>query len=197
MTAGLPALSVWLAGQGVTNAAQAAAAETPHPPGRGTGRVTDHHRLRLRQLMDYLAHLEGLITRLGSRIETAMAPFAAAGWLATVPGVDRRTAETGIAEVGPDMGQFPTAGHLTSWAEMCPGNNESAGKRRSGPTTSRSRWLRQVLRQAVWAASHTKHTSLEGYYRRLAAWRGKERALVASGHSLLVNIDQLLRGGTT
>jgi transposase len=162
------------------------------------GRVTDHHRFQLRVLMDHLAHLEGLIARLGARIETVLAPSAeAAGRLATIPGVDRRTAETVIAEVGADMGQFPTAGHLASWAGLCPGNNESAGKRRSGRTTKGSRWLRQALTQAAWAASHTKDTYLAAQFRRLAARRGKKRALVALGHTLLVIIYHLLRDGTT
>jgi transposase len=162
------------------------------------GRVTDHHRFQLRILMDHLAHLEGLIARLGARIEAALAPSAeAAGRLATIPGVDRRTAETVIAEVGTDMGQFPTAGHLASWAGLCPGNNESAGKRRSGRTTKGSRWLRQALTQAAWAASHTKNTYLAAQFRRLAARRGKKRALVALGHTLLVIIYHLLRDGTS
>jgi transposase len=162
------------------------------------GRVTDHHRFQLRLLMEHLAHLEGLIARLGARIETALAPFGeAAGRLATIPGVDRRAAEVVIAEVGPDMTQFPTAGHLASGAGMCPGNNEGAGKRRGGRTTKGSRWLRQVLTQAARAASHTKNTYLASHYRRLAARRGKTRALVALGHTLLVVMCHLLKGSTT
>ncbi len=162
------------------------------------GRVTDHHRFQLRVLMDHLTHLEGLIARLGERIAGEMAPFAeAAERLTTIPGVDRRSAETVVAEIGTDMGQFPTSGHLASWAGMCPGNNESAGKRRSGRTTKGSRWLRQMLTQAAWAASHTKGTYLAAHYRRLAARRGKKRALVALGHTLLVVIYHMLRDGTT
>ena len=116
--------------------------------------------------------------------------------LTTIPGVDQRTAETVIAEIGIDMKQFATAEHLASWAGMCPGNNESAGKRKSGRTTKGSRWLRQVLTQAAWAASHTKDTYLSSQYRRLAARRGKKRALVALGHTLLVVIYHLLKDGT-
>ena len=95
------------------------------------------------------------------------------------------------------MNQFPTAEHLASWAGMCPGNNESAGKRKSGKTTKGSRWLRQMLTQAAWAASHTKNTYLSAQYRRLAARRGKKRALVALGHTLLIIMYHLLKERTT
>jgi transposase len=162
------------------------------------GRVTDHHRFQLRLLMDHLVQLEALIGRLVTRIEEVMAPFAeAAQRLMTIPGVEQRTAEVVVAEIGTNMEQFPTAAHLASWAGMCPGNNESAGKRRSGRTTKGSRWLRQVLTQAAWAASHTKDTYLAAQYRRLAARRGKKRALVALGHTLLVIIYHLLKDGST
>jgi transposase len=161
------------------------------------GRVTAHHRFQLRLLLDHLTHLEALIGRLGARIEEVMAPFAcAAERLTTIPGVDRRTAQTVIAEVGADMGQFPSAQQLASWAGMCPGNNESAGKRKSGRTTKGSRWLRQALTQAAWAASHTKGTYLAAHFRRLAARRGKKRALVALGHTLLVIVYHVLKEGT-
>jgi transposase len=162
------------------------------------GRVTAHHRFQLRILLDHVTHLEGLIARLGLRIEEVIAPFAeAAERLTTIPGVEQRTAETVIAEIGTDMNQFPTADHLASWAGMCPGNNESAGKRKSGRTTKGSRWLRQVLTQAAWAASHTKDTYLSAQFRRLAARRGKKRALVALGHTLLVIVYHLLKHGVT
>jgi transposase len=162
------------------------------------GRVTDHHRFQLRLLMDHLMHLEALVGRLVTRIEEVMAPFAeAAQRLTTIPGVEQRTAEVVVAEIGTNMEQFPTAAHLASWAGMCPGNNESAGKRRSGRTTKGSRWLRQVLTQAAWAASHTKDTYLASQFGRLAARRGKKRALVAVGHTLLVVIYHLLKDGGT
>jgi transposase len=162
------------------------------------GRVTEHHRFQLRLLLDHVTHLEALIGRLGGRIEEVMAPLAAAvERLTTIPGVEQRAAETVIAEIGTDMNQFPTAEHLASWAGMCPGNNESAGKRKSGKTTKGSRWLRQMLTQAAWAASHTKDTYLQAQYRRLAARRGKKRALVALGHTLLVIMYHLLKNRTT
>jgi transposase len=162
------------------------------------GRVTDHHRFLLRMHLDHITHLEELIGRLGARIEEALAPFAEAeGRLQTIPGVSQRVAETVLAEVGPRMEQFPSADHLASWAGMCPGNNESAGKRRSGRITKGDRWLKRTLVQAAWAASHTKGTYLAAQYRRLAKRRGCKRALVAVGHTLLVIVYHVLKRGTT
>jgi transposase len=162
------------------------------------GRVTDHHRFLLRMHLDHVAHLDELIGRLSVRIEEALAPFAQAQErLQTIPGISQRAAQTVPAEIGTDMEQFPTSGHLASWAGMCPGNNESAGKRRSGRTTKGNRWLRRLLVQAGWAASHTKGTYLAAQYRRLARRRGRKRALVAVGHTLLVVIYHVLKRGTT
>jgi len=162
------------------------------------GRVTDHHRFLLRLHLDHIYHLEELISRLGVHIEEQMAPFAeAAERLATIPGISQRVAETVIAEIGPRMEQFPTDHHLASWAGISPGNNESAGKRRSGHTTYGNRWLRQMLVQAAWAASRTKGTYLAAQYRRLAKRRGKKRALIAVGHTLLVIIYHVLKRQTT
>jgi transposase len=162
------------------------------------GRVTDHHRFLLRLHLDHVSHLEELIGRLSAHIEEVMAPFAdAAARLETIPGISQRVAQTVVAEIGPRMEQFPTAGHLASWAGMSPGNNESAGKRRGGHTTHGNRWLRQMLVQAAWAASRTKGTYLSAQYRRLAKRRGKKRALIAVGHTLLVMIYHILKRGTT
>lgn len=161
------------------------------------GRVTEHHRFLLRMHLDHVTHLEELIGRL-ARIEEALAPFAEAQErLQTIPGVSQRVAETVLAEFGPRMEQFPSACHLASWAGMCPGNNESAGKRRSGRITKGNRWLKRILVQAAWAASHTKGTYLAAQYRRLAKRRGCQRALVAVGHTLLVMIYHVLKRGTT
>jgi transposase len=162
------------------------------------GRVTDHHRFLLRMHLDHITHLEELIGRLGGRIEEALAPFAEAEErLQTIPGVSQRVAETVLVEIGPRMEQFPSADHLASWAGMCPGNNESAGKRRSGRITKGNRWLKRILVQAAWATSHTKGTYLAAQYRRLAKRRGCKRALVAVGHTLLVIIYHVLKRGTT
>lgn len=112
--------------------------------------------------------------------------------LDTIPGVGEQVAETIIAEIGVDMSHFPSAGHLASWAGMCPGNNESAGKRRSGKTRKGSPYLRAMLVQAAWAASHTKSTYLSAQFRRLVRRMGKKKALVAVGHSILVMVYHVL-----
>jgi transposase len=163
------------------------------------GRVTAHHRFLLGLLLDELTHLEGLIGRLTARItEVLPAPFAEAlKRLATIPGIDVRAAENILAETGLDMEVFPTDGHLASWTGMCSGQRESAGKRQSGRTRKGNQWLRTTLVQVAWAASRTKHTYLSAQYRRLASRRGKKRALMAVGHTILVMIYHLLREGTT
>src|SRR5260370_26625161 len=163
------------------------------------GRVTAHHRFLLGLLLDELTHLEGLIERLTARIsEVLPSPFAEAiARLTTIPGIEVRAAENIVAEIGVDMDVFPTDGHLASWAGMCSGQRESAGKRQSGRTRKGNQWLRTTLVQVAWAASHTKHTYLSAQYRRLAGRRGKKRALVAVGHTILVMIYHLLREGTT
>jgi transposase len=161
------------------------------------GQVTDHHRFLLRALMDQHQALEGLIARYEERIAKAMKPFTeAAGRLRGIPGVGARAAEVIVAELGPDVETLPTGGHLISWAGLCPGNNESAGKRRSGQTTQGSQWLRTVLVQVAWAASHTKETIFSACYRKWIKRMGKKKALVALAHKILVIIWHLLKKGT-
>ena len=161
------------------------------------GRVTEHHRFLLRGLLDQIMFLEGLIARFNARIEQAMAPFTTtAERLRGIPGVGQQVGEVIVAELGTDMAQFPTAGHLASWAGLCPGNDESAGKRRSGKTTKGSQWLRTTLVQAAWAASHTKETIFSACYQRWARRLGKKKALVAVAHKILVVIYILLKKGT-
>jgi transposase len=162
------------------------------------GRVSEHHRFLLRLHLDHVTQLEELIGRLGARIEEALAPFAAAAQrLQTIPGVSQRAAETVVAEVGPQAGPFPTAAHLASWAGMCPGNDQSAGRRRSGRSTKGNRWLKRMLVQVAWAASRARGTYLQAQYRRLAKRRGHKKALVAVGHTLLVIMYHVLKRGTS
>src|SRR5947209_1145368 len=161
------------------------------------GEVQDHHRFLLGMLLEQVEFLEGQVEKLTARIEAVLpAPFVEAiGRLDTIPGVDRRAAESIVAEVGVDMGQFPGAGHLASWVGISPGNHESAGKRRGGRTTKGDRWLRVVLVQCAWAASRSKGTHLQALYQRLAGRRGKKRALVAVAHRLLVIVYNVLKKG--
>jgi transposase len=161
------------------------------------GRVTEHHRFLLRALMDQIESLEGLVARYEARIDEAMKPYsAAAERLRGIPGVGERAAEVIVAELGPDLAAFPTAGHLSSWAGLCPGNNQSAGKRRTGKTTKGSQWLRTMMVQVAWAASHTKETIFGACYQRWVKRLGKKKALVALAHKILVVIWHLLKEGT-
>jgi transposase len=163
------------------------------------GRVTEHHRFVLRLLLDELTCLEGLIGRLTQRLQEVLPPpfVAAIDLLVTIPGIQEQAAENILAEIGTDMDQFGSAGRLASWTGMCPGNHESAGKRKSGKTTKGNGWLRATLVQVAWAASHTKETYLSAQYRRLAARRGKKRALVALGHTILGIIYHVLKNRTS
>jgi transposase len=162
------------------------------------GRVTDHHRFLLQALMDQLRQLEDLIERYSARIGESMRPFAEAEErLITIPGVGRQAAEVIVAEIGSDMSQFETAGDLTSWAGLCPGHNESAGKRRSGRTTKGSQWLRTTLVQVAWAASHTKRTLFGAIYHKWARRLGKKKALIAVARKILELAHFLLKNKTS
>jgi len=163
-----------------------------------TSRLTPAQRFVLNELLTRLAELEAAITRSSEQIDGEVArsadPFVpqAVKLLETIPGVGRRVAEVIVSEIGVDMARFPTDGHLASWAGLCPGNNESAGKRRSGQTTKGSTYLRAAVTQAAWAAAHTKNTYLAAQYHRLIRRMGKNKALVAVGHSLLVIIYHVI-----
>jgi transposase len=160
------------------------------------GHFTEHHRFMLEHLVKHLRQLAEEVEQFTLRIEECFHPFLdAAGIqrLDEIPGVNRTTIENVIAEIGDDMKAFPSAEHLSSWAGMCPGNEESAGKRIHNRTTKGNRWLRRALAEAAWGASHTKDTYLSRQYRRLASRRGKKRALVAVGHSLLVIFYHMLK----
>lgn len=158
------------------------------------GRVTAHHRFMLRQLLDQIDHLDGLVGTFDARIEEVMSPLEreSVRRLDEVPGYDRRSGQNVIAEIGCDMSRFPTAQHLASWAGLCPGNNQSAGKRRSGRTCKANRWLKAALTQAAWGASRTRRSYFSAQHRRLSARRGVKRATIAVAHSLLVTTYCLL-----
>ncbi len=151
------------------------------------GRVRAHHRFLLAQHLAHLDFLEEQIDTYSQEIERLTRPFdELVALLDTIPGVSRTTAELLLAEVGADLSRFASAEQLASWAGLAPGNNESAGKRRSGKTRKGSQWLRAGLVQAAQAAARTKATYLSAQYHRLAGKRGRKRALVAVAHSILV-----------
>jgi transposase len=141
----------------------------------------------LEQIPGHLDFLNEGIVRISEEVASCLDPYCRQiELLRTIPGMDRKTAEVILSEIGPDMGHFPTARPLASWAGLCPGNHESAGKRKNGETRKGNRWLRRALIEAGWAASHTKDTYLSAQYRRLVTRRGAKKAIVAIAHSLLV-----------
>ncbi|TDT94152.1 transposase [Streptomyces sp. 846.5] len=154
-----------------------------------TGNFTDHHAFLLRAMLDRIDACTAMENRLSERIDAQVRPFRRRiDLLITIPGVGTRAAEVILAEIGAQMERFPTAGDLASWAGVCPGNHESAGKSSSGKTRHGDPWLKAALGQAAVAASRTKDTYLASRYRRLVGRRGKKRALVALEHSILVAI---------
>jgi transposase len=161
------------------------------------GEIEDHHRFLLGMLWDEVEFLEKQIERLSTRIAEVLPPpfVEAVTRLQTIPGIDRRAAEGIVAEVGADLKAFASAGHLSSWVGICPGNHESAGKRRSGRTTKGNAWLRVLLVQCAWAAGRSKGAYLQSMFRRLSARRGTKRALVAVGHRLLEIVYAVLAKG--
>jgi transposase len=162
------------------------------------GRFDAQHALIVGQLLAHLDFLDEAIERLSEAIEDEIRPFEpAVELLCTIPGVQRRTAEVVIAETGGDMTAFPSARHLASWAGMCPGNDQSAGKRRSGTTRKGSKWLRGALTEAAISASRTRESYLAAQYQRLRARRGHNKALTAVGHSILTAAWHMLQTGET
>jgi transposase len=158
------------------------------------GRVTEHHRFLLKEMLDDLRHVEAKMRVLESEIAKRLLPFQEeVERLCTIPGVDKVTAWGLLSEIGLNMDQFPSAGHLASWAGMCPGNFESAGKRLSGRMRKGSAFLRRHLSQAGWAVSTKRDSYLSALFRRLAARRGKKRATMAVGHAILVIAYSLLK----
>ena len=158
------------------------------------GHVTDHHRFMLRQLLRQLDDLDAQVLAFDRRIGQVMSPLEreAVGRLDEVPGFDVRTGQVVVAEVGTDMSRFPSARHLASWAGLCPGNRESAGKRKSGRTRKANRWLKAALTQAAWGAGRTRRSRFSAMHRRLTTRRGVKRAAVAVAHDLLAVAHHLL-----
>jgi transposase len=161
-----------------------------------TGRFDSEHALIVGQILAHIDFLDEAIARLSDAIERQMEPFSREReLLMTIPGVKQRTAEVLIAEIGVDMHAFPTAKHLASWAGVCPGNDESAGKRRSGKTRRGSKWLRATLTEAALAATRTKNSYLAAQYQRLRGRRGHAKAVTAVGHSILTAVWHMLQTG--
>lgn len=160
------------------------------------GRYDDHFRWLLRELLCELQHLDEKVADVQARIQSAMEPhLPAIERLMTIPGVDFTTACTLIAEIGLDMSVFPDAAHLASWAGLCPGNCESAGKRQSGRTRKGDRYLRRLLIQNSWAVARCKDGFLTAVFYRVAAHRGMKRAALAVAHKILVIAYYILRDG--
>lgn len=158
------------------------------------GLMGDHQRTMLAAQLRHLDYLDEEIARMDAEVKERMLPFEEDLELVdTIPGVGRRTAEQILAEIGTDMTQFPSAGHLCSWAGLAPGNNESAGKRKSGATRKGNQKLRAALVEAARAAARTRNTYLSAQYHRIAARRGKNRAAVAVAHSILTIVYHILQ----
>ncbi len=157
------------------------------------GQFAAHQRFLVAQQLAHIDGLDDIIERVSAEIAERVQPFEEAiEQVDTVTGIGRRTAEVLVAEVGTDLVRFPTPRHLASWAGLCPGNNESAGKRHGGKTRKGSPWLRAALVEAAKAAGRSKKTYLGAQYRRLKARRGAKRAAVAVAHSILVIVYHIL-----
>jgi transposase len=157
------------------------------------GRMKAHHRLLVGMHLEHIDFLDESIDRLDAAIAERLRPFEEQlARLDTIPGVGRRTAEVLAAEIGLEMGQFPSADHLASWAGMAPGNNQSGGKRKNAPTRKGSTFLRRALIEAAHAAARKKGSYFAARYRNLAVRRGKPKAAVAIGHAILVSAYHML-----
>jgi transposase len=158
------------------------------------GRFTAHHRLLLATILAHIDFLDETIIGIGNEINNSMAPFEKeAEMLDEILGVSRRVAETIISEIGVNMEAFPTEKHLASWVALCPGNNESAGKHKSGKTRKGNAYLRRVLTEAANACGNSKTSYLGARYQRLAKRRGRKKAIVAIAHSILVIAYHILK----
>ncbi len=160
------------------------------------GRFDEHHALMLTMHLAHIDHLSTQIDEIDAEVEHRLVPFVDhARRLRTVPGIGQRTAEVVISEIGVDMSRFPTAAHLASWAGLCPGNHESAGKRRSGKARKGNAALRTALCEAAWSAARTKDTYLQAQFRRFCrrfGKKGESKAIFAVAHTLIVIIWHVL-----
>ncbi len=158
------------------------------------GRFSTHHRFLLEHILGHLDFLDEAIEKISDEVATRTVPFDELIQLMDpIPGVDRKAAEGAIAEIGWDMERFPTHRHLASWAGLCPGNNESAGKRKRGKTRKGDLWLRRYTIEMAMAASRSKGTYLNALYHRLVRRKGHKKAIVAVAHTILVIIYHVLK----
>lgn len=162
-------------------------------------RMSDHHRFMIRQSLDHLRQIEKMITELDEEIQRRLKPYEKQVELAcTIPGIGHAAAASILAEIGMDMspdGPFPGCHHLASWSAICPGNNESAGKRGNGRTRKGNRWLKATLIQTAWAGAAKKNSRFQIRYQQLKVRRGAQRAAVAIAHAQLIAIYWALRNG--
>ena len=162
-----------------------------------TGRLTDRHRFLLRLHLGQYDALAQALAEIDAEVERDLDPFREAiGLLRSIPGVSDLSAEVILSETGPDMSRFPTAGHLISWAGLCPRNDESAGKRRSNRLREGAPWLKATLVQRAWAASRKKDGHLRAQFQRLRQRRGPKKAICAVAASILTAVWHMLRDGT-
>ena len=160
------------------------------------GKLTDHHRFLLGMHLENIDHLAKQIKKIDEEIQRKMVPFQKESKLIqTIPGISEVNSSAILAEIGIDMTQFPDEAHLSSWAGVCPGINESAGKKKSGKTQKGNSFLKGTLTEAAWAASKTKDSSYSAIYHNIVRRRGKKRALVALAHRMLIDIYYVLKTG--
>lgn len=162
-----------------------------------TGRIGEPHRFLLGLHLRQYDALAGAVAEIDAQVERDLGPFRdAAGLLATIPGVSDLTAQVILSEIGPDMSRFPTAGHLISWAGLCPRNDKSAGKRRSTRLKKGAPWLKTTLVQCAWAAARKKQSYFQAQFQRLRHRRGSKKAVCAVAASILTAAYHMLKDGT-